>query len=218
MAAIDHTVIVFKNGKWMKNPYYFDENDNYISLLPFEYGRDGNIHKIGNTDIYDDIVWYRDEYDRLYERKGLKKNRNRRFSLAYFISRIDWIFHRMDHVCYKKEVGTYGHNNIEVYIYHDPMKGSYASFYDDESDAYVVLGGYGHYNNVYTHFMKRGYGNEFEEKMAKEAYKWLCTDILEEIVDSIASGEDVHDWEIIDHKKRMLRKVFMPELLEANQI
>lgn len=184
MAAIDHTDIVFKNGKYMKSTYHYNENDEYVSDLPFEYGRDGNIHTINGKYIYDDIIWYRDEYDRLYERKGIKKIYNR-WNLGSIVNRLNWVFHRMDHVCYRKEVGIWKGWNHKLYIYHDPLKQSYASFYTDGTDTYVVLAGYGHHENVYTHFMARGYGDEFEEKMAAEAYHWLCGEVLREIVDSV---------------------------------
>ena len=82
---------------------------------------------------------------------------------------------------YKREVGVYTHDNIEVYIYHDAPNQSYISFYTDGKASWVVIGGYGHHNNVYTHFMSRGYGDEFEEKMAQEAFWWACDDILAEL-------------------------------------
>lgn len=210
MAAIDHTDIVFKNGKWMKTTYYINENDEYINLLPFEYGRDGNIHTINGKYIYDDVVWYRDEYDRLYERKGIKKIYNR-FNIASILNRFNWIFRRMDHVCYRQEVGMYGHGGTELYIYHDPLNRSYASFYTDGIDTYIVLAGYGHHANVYTHFMARGYGDEFEEKMAKEAYEWLCKDVLAGIVDAISFGEGVANYDVFEFKLRTLRQTFYKE-------
>lgn len=38
MASIDHTIIVFKNGKWLEDVDY--------DSLPFEFSRDGNIHSL----------------------------------------------------------------------------------------------------------------------------------------------------------------------------
>ena len=43
MAGVDHTIIAYKNGKLLKNPYSFDENDKYVSNIPFSYDRDGRI-------------------------------------------------------------------------------------------------------------------------------------------------------------------------------
>ena len=46
MAAIDHTVIVYKNGEHLKNPDSYDENGDFINLCPFDYSRDGGITAI----------------------------------------------------------------------------------------------------------------------------------------------------------------------------
>ena len=53
----------------------------------------------------------------------------------------------------------------------------------DTKDSWVVLGGYGHYTNPYTHFYHRGYGEEFEKKMAHEAYNWICERLLPDLLD-----------------------------------
>ena len=37
-------------------------------------------------------------------------------------------------------------------------------------ESYVLLGGYGHWRNPYTHFFHRGYGEVFERQMGKECY------------------------------------------------
>ena len=206
MAGIDHTCLVFKNGKLLTEDeigYYNEENDTWVNLLPFRYGRDGDIYEIGDADISDKIKWYRDEFDVVYQRCGLDKvgaslyKISRKLSFWYVKQRLKWIFHRMEKVCYRKEVGTMGFvDGASLYIYHDSINQSYASFYVTKTDAYVVLGGYGHWKNVYTHFMHRGYGEEFEEKMASEAYHWLWNEVLEDICESVAVGMGVHlDWE-----------------------
>ena len=81
--------------------------------------------------------------------------------------------------------------DIEMYFERDGLRDTDASFYKDSKDTYVLLGGYGHHMNPYTHFMNRGYGDEFEEKMAVEAYQWLCRDILRVVGESINE-----DWDI----------------------
>lgn len=198
MAAIDHTVIVFKNGEWMKEPYLYDENDDYINHCPFDYGRDGNIHTINGKRIWDDITWYRDPGNAYYERAGWNSKH------ASLLARLKWFFHIMNFVCYEREVGVLRTQDEELYIYRNSIEQCYVSFYNDsKGDTYIVLGGYGHHNNVYTHFMHRGYGEEFEEKMAYEAYEWCVDDVLEMIADDIFEGY----WESEDGRL-LLQKTF----------
>ena len=48
--------------------------------------------------------------------------------------------------------------------------------------------------------MHRGYGDEFESKMAAEAYQWLCRDILRVVGEGINENWDIaSEWLI---KKR----------------
>lgn len=198
MAAIDHTVIVFKNGKWMKEPYSFDENDEYINHCPFKYGRDGNIHTVNGEEIWDEIKWhYRDEEHAFYTRAG---GTGKGVGLLW---RLKWWFHVMEFQYYEKEIGEWKKDSEELYIYHDPLDQCYVSFYKNETDTYIVLGGYGHNCNVYAHFMNRGYGDEFEEKMAYEAYEWCIDDILEEVADAVFDGF----WES-ENGRKALQKVF----------
>ena len=53
MAGADHTCIIFKNGNYIPECacYGYDENDEYVSYLPFEYGRDGDIRYINGIPI-----------------------------------------------------------------------------------------------------------------------------------------------------------------------
>lgn len=68
---------------------------------------------------------------------------------------------------------------------------------------FIVLGGYGHHANVYAHFMHRGYGIEFERKMAQEAFDWCVRDVLKSVADLISD-----DLETEDELRRTLQKVF----------
>ena len=204
MASIDHTDIVFKNGEWVKETWHYDENDKYMNDLPFEYGRDGNIHTINGVKIHDKIKWYHDEYDAIYERDGWRYFYTVRKSPVGIWEWLKYKLRFKHKVCYRKEVGVYKDDNVELYIYHDPLNTSYASFYYDGTDTYVVLGGYGHWGNVYTHFMHRGYGDEFEEKMVKEAYHWLCNKVLRDIVDDLW----VEDWDENGVQFGILRRRF----------
>lgn len=207
MAAIDHTVIVFKNGEYMKEPRTFNDDGKYINNCPFDYGRDGNIAYILASGckriyIYDDIKWHCNEYDAMYERDGIYKIRRFRLSFWTIWEAIKWKLHIMRRVGYKEEVGEWGCGDVEVCIYHSDSQDIYASFYKDSENTYVVLGGYGHYRNPYTHFMSRGYGDEFEEKMAAEAYQWLRRDILREISESLYDDYDEGEEWLSEMRKR----------------
>ena len=106
----------------------------------------------------------------------------------------------MKRSCYAQEVGVWKSGDVEIYFYRNEPMRTYVSFYKDSKDTYVLLGGYGHHKNPYTHFMHRGYGDEFESKMAVEAYQWLCRDILRVVGESINEDWDVaSEWLI---KKR----------------
>ena len=45
MAGIDHTIIAFHNGKLMRNEVKV-EVDQYTSLIPFQYTRDGELYGV----------------------------------------------------------------------------------------------------------------------------------------------------------------------------
>ena len=189
MAATDHTVIVYKNGEYFKEPYNWVD-DIYFNLCPFDYTRDGEITHVVSPEgklksIVEETKWYRDEDRALYERDGIGNISRFRLSWWTIMQAIKWKLHLMRRVCYETEVGMWKSGDVEVYIYLNNAKMTCVSFYKDVTDTYVVLGGYGHYENPYTHFMSRGYGDEFEEKMATEAYQWLCSDILSFVSTSI---------------------------------
>lgn len=207
MAAIDHTCIVFKNGKWMEEDelgYYNYEKEEFVDLLPFKYGRDGNIHTLGDKDIWRDIKWYRDEYDAIYDRDGWRDFSTVRKTPYGIWAWFKYKLHFMHKIGYRKEVGVWAHDEKELYIYHDELKQSYISFYYEGTDTYIVIGGYGHWENVYAHFYGRGYGDEFEKKMTQEAFRWACDDILVEISESICGGS----WEVEEDFVNRMRELF----------
>ena len=217
MAAIDYTVIVYKNGEYMEHPYKFDEEKELcINKCPFDYARDGMITHVEITDadshkgkmksIVDEIKWYRNEHDCVYERDGIDDISHLRFNWFTITQVIKWKLHLMKRVRYNHEIGVWKSGDKEVYIYIDNVKQTCVSFYKDTNDTYAVLGGYGHYENPYTHFMNRGYGDEFESKMAVEAYQWLCRDILDNIPNSIFDN-----WKDISNWTREMRKAFRYE-------
>ena len=206
MAAIDHTVIVYKNGDYLKDPDTYDENGDFINFCPFDYSRDGVITSIYEEDgtkievFWSDIKWYHNEYDAIYERAGIHGARLFPITWWKLLEILQWKLHIMRLSCYRREVGAWKYGDVEIYFYRDDLRETYVSFYKDSEDTYVLLGGYGHHENPYTHFMHRGYGDEFESKMAVEAYQWLCRDILRVVAENINEDWDVtSEWLI---KKR----------------
>lgn len=193
MAFVDHTVIVFKNGKYIPGDSFWDENGKYIKLCPFEYGRDGDIYEIaGGIDIQKDMKWYCSEAHAYYQRDGAPF-KIKRFSLYRLKERIKWFFRCMSEPEYTQKIGVWKNNEDEIYIYRNDLEQSNVSFYSNGSDTYVILGGYGHYGNVYTHFMGRGYGDEFEHKLASEAFDWCCRCVLLSISETIADSCEAED-------------------------
>ena len=155
MAGIDHTIIAFKNGKLLRTLGYFDDGrlESWVSHIPFDYNRDGEILGLEFGRPYMESVWC-SKY-RIVE-WFMKKIAKR------FINPTKYYFYENK----TKEIILVSGENYNV------------TYYIDENDAYVLLGGYGHYMNPYTHFYSRGYGEEFERKMARECYEWLCERVL----------------------------------------
>jgi hypothetical protein len=210
MAAIDHTCIIFKNGNYIpfEDTYTYEaETDEYVSRVPFEHGRDGDIQSINGVRICEQIKWYHDEYDALYVRDGCRNWSAVRKTPAGIWWWLKYKLHFMERRCYEKEVGVWREGRNEVYIYYDAPNQCNVSFFTNGTDSYVVIGGYGHHKNVYTHFMGRGYGEEFEEKMAKEAFWWACDDILVGITEGYVQSYT----EEMDNEVNRLRKLFMPK-------
>lgn len=155
MAGIDHTIIAFKNGKLLKELGHFTDGklEQWISHVPFNYNRDGEIIDCDLGKPYMEYEWYS---------KYRIINWVMRKIAKFFVSPTSYYFYQDE----EKEVVFVCGENYNV------------TYYIGKSDTYVLLGGYGHYQNPYTHFYKRGYGEEFERKMAKECYQWLCERVL----------------------------------------
>lgn len=58
-----------------------------------------------------------------------------------------------------------------------------------KNENYVILGGYGHYVNPYTHFYKRGLPEEVERMLMSECYEWLMEDVIKDCCEALA--EDI---------------------------
>lgn len=157
MAGIDHTIITYKNGKLMKDTVKFTDDDQCISLLPFSYNRDGA------------ILGY--DFGRGFPLWGYKKSLKEKIAALFSDEGDPPVFF------------SYVDKNVEIILCeHGDFN---VTFYFDAKNSYVMIGGYGHYANPYIHFYHRGYGEDFERKMAQECYDWLCEDILKEAVESI---------------------------------
>ena len=161
MAGIDHTIIAYKNGKLLKNPYSSDENDKYISHIPFTYDRDGRIlgyamatYTVGKEGRLARIL-----------KKWLEKVSN-----LYYDSNTD-------------RVSYYLKENTEILLYEtDDFN---VTIYINGEESYVLFGGYGHYAMPYTHFYHRGYGEDFERTMASECYEYICENLIENMIELV---------------------------------
>lgn len=146
MAGADHTIICFHNGKLMRSLYKPD-GDSYESVIPFEYSRDAELVK---------------------PKASIKKIIPYECSTGRFRQ---WFGEHFMELLPREYIGYFHEDGIRIFTYQSENYN--AIFYLKDDESYVMLGGYGHYVNVYTHFYKCGYGESFERKMAKECYRWL---------------------------------------------
>ena len=159
MAGIDHTIIAFHNGRLMRDMFRVTD-DEYNSLIPFDYTRDGEISGVN----FDRVI----EIPQYYSETKLG----------------DWIIRKLGTLMDKEYACLYQKDAVEILVYKSADYN--ATFYMDGDESYVLLGGYGHWQCPYTHFYHRGYGEEFERQMAKECYQWLCEDVLQILVPFVA--------------------------------
>jgi hypothetical protein len=183
MAGIDHTRIFYHNGEVIEEPEELIINGKKII-----YGRDGDIYKIDDKELEHIILWdgYHYEDHRTFSTPFSLLNK-----LLYKLNlkeRIEdsWILYYKD-------------NNLEVYSYYESCCN--ISYIFTEADCYVIFGGYGHYQNPYTHFYHRGYGEEFENKMTKECYEWICERQLKNVLEYCYGYFDNEDKIKLYHKK-----------------
>lgn len=158
MAGIDHTIIAFHNGKLMRSLCAGD-GVKLHSLIPFEHSRDAELCNITYTEEHD--------IEEVYSSNCIA----------------DFFIRKFGDYIEKEHVGYFKDNEKEIFTIEG--MGYNAIFYADAKDTYVLIGGYGHYQNPYTHFFGRGYGEHFERKIAKECFEWLCDFVLKFIIDEI---------------------------------
>lgn len=79
-------------------------------------------------------------------------------------------------------------DNYEITVYESDIFNViyFLDFLNHEN--YVILGGYGHYVNPYTHFYKRGLPEEVERMMMNECYEWLMEDIIKDCCEALAES------------------------------
>lgn len=140
MAGIDHTIICFHNGKLMRSLYKPD-GDSYESAIPFEYSRDAELIK---------------------PKASIKKIIPYECSTGRFRQ---WFGEHFMELLPREYIGYFHEDDIRIFTYQSENYNTIFYLKDDES--YTMLGGYGHYDNVYTHFFL----SVDMEKSLKE--KWL---------------------------------------------
>ena len=224
MAAIDHTIIGFKNGKLLENLHFVKweekqttdndgEVDNEIfvvaekDFIPFDYNRDGLItFEGGYTEKYMDIYpeygfWEKGRKPRNHQaRKYMKQcfKQRKQYEKALTTYSVEMPEN------YRTRYGYLKDDEKEVIIVITEHYN--VTFYFIKDDSYVLLGGYGHHANPYTHFYHRGYGKQFERKMCRECYNWLCEDVLEEALQEI-DGLERSRYEDNSDYNRLLEKL-----------
>lgn len=197
MAMIDHTCICFHNGMLMKETCHCDWEEkliswetedgkvhntidnipiNRINLLPFDINRDGLFTKDNAVKIED--------MNRIFPDVWFNGNKRKEARVIKAWDKNSWKteekYPKLDF-----ENRVYWYKDLNKLIITQHTKDYCLTFYFklDTEDSWVVLGGYGHNCNPYTHFYYRGYGEEFEKKMALEAYQWICGELLPDLLD-----------------------------------
>lgn len=156
MAACDHTIICFHNGKLMRT-LYREEGNSFKSLVPFKYNRDA---------LPGDIVF----------------NEIKQVPVFCSMNRfLDWFGNRFLKCLPHNQAGYFYEDDIQLISWQ--TENFNAIFYVNGGESYVMLGGYGHYCNPYTHFYHRGFGESFEREIAEECYRWLLEKVLPEALE-----------------------------------
>lgn len=223
MAAIDHTIIGFKNGKLLQNLSFvkFEEKQRVLEcgepyttfevvaekdFIPFDYNRDGLItFEGGYTEKYMNIYPEHGYYDKTLKPRNSKHFKYMRECLRqkkqYEKSQKDYLTDIPEN--YKTRYGYLKDADKEVIVVITPNYN--VTFYFTQDDSYVLLGGYGHQANPYTHFYERGYGKQFELKMCRECYNWLCEEVLEEAIREIRGLEESRHEDNSDYNRLLKR-------------
>lgn len=114
MAGIDHTIIAFHNGKLMRNEVKV-EVDQYTSLIPFQYTRDGELYGVD----FDKKI----EIPQYYSDNKLG----------------DWIIRKLGTLIDKEYAYFYRKDEEEILVY--KSEDYNVTFYMNGDESYVLLGG-----------------------------------------------------------------------------
>jgi hypothetical protein len=176
MAAIDYSQIVFNNGKhWVDKKGW--TKDITSAYRVFTIGKYGNIERVLSKSNINDTSDHN-----LFRKWAL----NHRVSFDSYGTGCVKNVYDMD-IQPTKEVYYGEYNHIRYYEIDYKLEGYNCFFmWDDFGNHYAWVGGYGHHGNPYLHFYERGYGKEFEKQMVAECYKWLMTDVLDDIAEILS--------------------------------
>lgn len=190
MASIDHEQIYFADGE----PSMKYVNELYEGwTLPGGYKivltRDieFNMLYLPSGDTVVDLKWQPVEHTEYYEVSYHRMFGGIRSKLSKIIGNLAYKIHtpliKKKEKTYEEYWAYWEDDHIGIYFYRG--RGYNAVFAEGDGFSVVALGGYGHHCNPYTHFINRGYGEEFEKKMLVECYDWLINELLEEGVREI---------------------------------
>lgn len=196
MAGIDHTIIFFHNGKEVINPPTKFIIKNHI----ITYGRDGDVND----------VYFNNKHHYSNEFKHYKSSDCYHYEEKYWRTKCRILNKILNSLKFKKLVEErftlyFKDNDIEIFILISEEYNISYIFSDEES--YVILGGYGHRCNCYTHFYGRGYGEKFERKMCKECYRWLCEEEFSSMYENYL-GKYVEDENLKIYWKKLFFKPY----------
>ena len=167
--------IVFKNGKWIRNPEEYD--------FPFEYADTGCPVRINGESIVDHIQWFHNEDDAIYRRAGLPYLYTR--SLRALKYRIEWMLGLKRRVGYWAEVGVYEKDDVAVYIFRRCGDGRLVSFYKDASDNYIWLSEGNCCNPVLGSIIEENNDEHIIKFIVDEVYRYCYENVLTWICDVV---------------------------------
>jgi hypothetical protein len=194
MAAIDKEHIIFRNGVY-QNKY----SEIKTKRFQFMFSANGAFQGMRRKEYQEDWLWTPEQMAHVIEYSDMQNESCKKIieKQLYFVSDLKTDF-------------------ILFYIEY-PLQNFHCFFLFSGNTTYATLGGYGHYVQPYLHFINRGYGEKFEKKMLKECYRYLCSDILEDVVKMCWKEKSIlfQDHCYVDDQlkvyQKKLRYTWMPE-------
>lgn len=168
MAGMDHTILFYKNGELQRTELeILDERCKVI------YDRDARLCRVIDIKTKEEFTNFEK-----YATSGEYYIEKNTYIKPVFLRKI------VEKFLPKEKIATYefyryiGEDLLILQLRADNYN---VLFVFSGEDTYVLLGGYGHHVNPYTHFYHRGYGEVFEKRMSIECYEWLCETILDDM-------------------------------------